>query len=134
MPETGRSAVANGNIAPWVAVMLDTTVDNMLIQATAGAQAIGIAQKGTRNAPWSSLDDGYCAIAGEVFQYWGDGEENVPAQLGGTVTTERRLKVTTGGKLTPITADGDFFIAIARVTGVADEIIRVDVVRGQVAA
>lgn len=127
--QTGRSAMANGDIHPFRAVMIDTSTDNRLIEATAGADAIGISQKGTRLPPWSALDDTLCAKVNEVFQYWGDGEENVPAELGGTVTTERRLKVTTGGKLIPVTADADFFIAIARMTGSDGDIIPVDVVR-----
>lgn len=133
MADTGRSIFANGNIKPWTAIMLDTSVDNKAIQATANAQCLGIAQKGTRNAPWTPLDDGFCAIAGEMFEYYADGEENVPALLGGTVTTERRLKSDANGALIAITTDGDFQIAIARATGVAGDVIRVDVVRSQVA-
>lgn len=131
---TGRSGMANGDIAPFVAVMIDTSVDGRLIQATAGARAIGIAGKGRRYAPWSAIDDGLIAKAGEVFQYWGDGEENVPAKLGGTVASGDRLKVTTGGVLITVTADGDLFVATAREAGDADDIIRVDIGIGQVAA
>lgn len=131
---TGRSAKANGNISPYCAVMVDTTVNNRLIQATAGALAIGIAGKGTRYPPWTPLNDGYLAIVDENFNYWGAGEENVPAQLGGTVASGDRLKVTTGGKLIATTADGDKFVAIARMAGMLDEIIPVDIDIGQVAA
>lgn len=131
---TGRSGTANGDIAPFRAVMIDTSTDNRLIQATAGARAIGIAGKGRRYAPWSAIDDGLIAKVNEVFNYWGDGEEHVPAQLGGTVAAGDRLKVTTGGKLITVTADGDIFVATAREAGDADDIINVDVGIGQVAA
>lgn len=135
MPEsTGRSAMANGDIAPFVAVMIDTTVDNRLIQATAGAQAIGISGKGRRYAPWSAIDDGLLAKQNEVFNYFGVGEENVPAKLGGTVAAGDRLKVTTGGVLIATTADGDLYIARARMSGASGDIIPVDVEFGQVAA
>ena len=133
---TGRSAMANGNIMPWCAVMIDTTVDNRLIPATAGAKAVGIAGKGTRYAPWTPLNDGFMAVAGEVFNYWGEAEENVPALLGGTVASGDNLKV--AGTLTIntqsvvgslITAgSGDLTVAIARMSGAAGDIIPVDVV------
>jgi hypothetical protein len=132
--QTGRSATANGDIHPFCAVMIDTSTNNRLIEATAAARAIGIAGKGRRYAPWTAIDDGLIAVAGEVFNYWGEGEEHVPAKIGGTVTAGDRLKVTTGGVLIATTADGDLFIAIAREGGAADDIIAVDVVIGQVAA
>ena len=135
MPEsTGRSATANGDIAPFVAVMIDTTVDNRLIQATAAARAVGIAGKGRRYAPYSPLDDGLIAKQNEVFNYYGEGEENVPAKLGGTVASGDRLKVTTGGVLIATTADGDLFVATARMSGASGDIIPVDITIGQVAA
>lgn len=128
---TGRSGMANGDIHPYRAVMIDTTIDNRLIEATAGAAAIGISGKGTRYAPWSALDDTLIAKVNEVFQYWGMGEENVPAEIGGTVASGDRLKVTTAGKLIAVTADADHYIAIARMSGASGDIIPVDVVRGQ---
>lgn len=131
-PSTGRSAVANGNITPFRAVMIDTTTNtHRLIQATAGAQAIGIAGKGTRYAPWTPLNDGYLAVAGENFNYWAAGEEEVPAELSGTVAAGDRLKVDTGGTLIATTADADHYIAIARINGVTGDVIPVDVIRGQ---
>lgn len=131
---TGRSAMANGNIRPFRAVMIDTTTHNRLIEATAAARAIGISQKGTRNPPLTGLDDTYCAIADEVFMYYANGEENVPAELGGTVTAGDRLKVTTDGKLIAVTTDADFFVATARMGGASGDIIPVDITIGQAAA
>lgn len=131
---TGRSGMANGDIAPYRAVMIDTTIDNRLIQATAGARACGIAGKGRRYAPWTPLDDGLIAKVNEVFDYFAFGEENVPAQLGGTVAAGDRLKVTTGGKLIVVAADGEFWLCTARMAGILDDIIPVDVNGGQAAA
>ena len=63
MPE---SRVANGNIAPCRAVKLDsTTAGGKVLQCGAGDKAFGISQPESRNPPYSTLDDGYCAIAGE---------------------------------------------------------------------
>jgi hypothetical protein len=131
---TGRSATANGSIVPYGAVQIDTSTNNRLIQATSASKAIGIAQKGTRYAPWSPLDDGFCAIANEVFEYYGAGEENVPALLGGTVTAGDYLTVGSGtgalaGSLvtSPGGADDVYVIGIARMSGVSGEIIPIDV-------
>lgn len=129
-PPTGRSAMANGTIKPNTPVMQDTTSDNRLIAATAGAQCIGIAGKGTRYAPWSVIDDLNLAIAGEVFEYFGDGEDNVPALLNGTVTRGDLLKAD-GTGLISTTADGDKYIAMARMSGAAGDIIPVLVTIGQ---
>jgi len=129
-PPTGRSAVANGNITPLTPVMIDTTIDNRLKAATSGALCIGIAGKGTRYAPWSTLNDTYLAIAGEVFEYYGEGEDNVPAKLNGTVTAGDRLKAD-GTALIAVTADGDKYIAIARMSGVQNDIIPVLVTVGE---
>lgn len=124
-----RSMMANGNITPYRAVMIDTSTNFRAIVATAGAECIGIAQKGERRDPSNS--DGYAAIAGEPILVWGDGAKDVPAQLGGPVNPGDRLKATTGGKLIATTADGDEYVAIARQSGTTDDLIAVDVVLGQ---
>lgn len=125
---TGFGFKAGGNVNPARFCKLDTTADHTVIEATAGSQIIGVSQKGTRNAPYSSLDDGYCAIAGETFRLFTT-TEVCPIELGGTVTAGDRLKATTGGKA--ITAStGDYFGAIALESGVSGEFIQVEVLQG----
>lgn len=89
--------VANGNIAPSRFAKQDTTADNKCLQADAGAKIIAVTQRGTRNPPYSSLDDGFAAIAGESLQLYGPGETCV-LELGGTVAAGDRLKADANGK------------------------------------
>lgn len=124
-----QSRMANGNIPPYRAIMLDTTKKFNVLVATAGAACIGISQKGERRDPSNS--DGYAAIAGEPIQYWTEGAKDVPAQLGGSVTTGQRLKATTAGKLIAVAADKDEYVAIANQDGADGDLIAVDVVLGQ---
>lgn len=124
-----QSAMANGNIPPYRAIMLDSSKKFNVLVATAGAACIGIAQKGERRDPSNS--DGYAAIAGEPIQYWGNGAKGVAAQAGGSITTGQRLKATTAGKLIAVAADREEYVAIALQDGASDELIAVDVVIGQ---
>lgn len=125
-----ESAMANGDIHPARAIMLDTTETGFrVIEATAGAQCIGISQIAERRSPYES--DGLCAKVDEAVKYWGNGAKRVPAQLGGSVTVNDRLKATTAGKLIAITADRDEYCAIAQQSGEDGDIIAVDVVIGQ---
>lgn len=120
-----QSAMANGDIPPYRAIMLDTSKKFNVIVATAGADCIGISQKGERRDPSNS--DGFAAIAGEPIQYWGNGAKGVAAQLGGTVTVGARLMATTAGKLIVTAAANDIYCAIALQDGILDDIIAVDV-------
>lgn len=124
------SAMANASIRPCRAIMLDTTKDFRVIESTAGAKCIGISQIAERRDPSNS--DGLCAIVGEAVKYWGNGAKDVPAQLGGSVTAGDRLKATTAGKLITIAADKDEYVAIAKQSGVTDDLIDVDVAIGQI--
>lgn len=88
---------AGGNIAPSRFVKLSTAADHTALQAGSGEMPIGVSQRGTRNPPYSSLDDGYCAIAGENFQVHGPGELAM-VEAGGTVTAGTSVKSDTNGK------------------------------------
>jgi len=123
------SGMANGNIHPARAIMMDSSTRHRVIEATAGASCIGIAQIGERRDPSNS--DGYAAIAGEPIKYWGHGAKDVPAWLGGSVTAGQRLKATTGGKLIATTSDGDEYVARAKMDGADGDFINVDVELGQ---
>lgn len=134
MPVTdfSDSAVANGDIHVGVAVMLDTTASFRIIEATAGAKCIGIAQLADRRDP--SVAVGLAASVNELCKYYKIGAMNVPARLGaGGCTAGDRLKATTAGRLIPVTANKDEYVAIAKQTGIADDLIAVDVVLGQYA-
>ena len=121
---------ANGDIHPAVALMIDTSANNRVIEATAGARCIGISVFSEHKDPSNS--DGLAASAGEAIKYWGAGSKDVPARLGAAgCTAGDRLKATTAGRLVTASADGDEYVAIAKMTGVANDVIPVDVVIGQ---
>jgi len=88
---------SGGNIAPSRFVKLSTAADNTALQCGAGEMPVGVSQRGTRNAPYSSLDDGYAAIAGENLQVHGLGDLAV-VECGGTVTAGTSVKADTDGK------------------------------------
>lgn len=118
------SKVAAGTIRPSRFVKLDVTADGKVLEADAGEPIYGISQKGTRNVPYSTLDDGNAAIAGENVHIFGPGEK-CSLQLGGTVAVGDRLKSDADGKGVATTTDLDEYGAIAQQAGVLDEIVEV---------
>lgn len=124
------SFIANGNITPAVFVKQDTTIDNAVIQATANASLIGIAQKGTHNTPLSGLNDGYAAVAGgDILVY--QENEVAPITLGGTVAAGDYLEATTGGVAITCSTDGHNYGGRALQAGVSGQMIECLVLLGQ---
>lgn len=129
---TGFGYVAGGNILPAVFVMLDTTADHTVLEATAGALTLGISSRSTHTAPLSGLDDGYNAVSGESVRIFTDGEV-CGLTLAGTIAAGDRIKATTNGKGIVATA-GATYGARALEAGVSGEIIQVIVENGAVPA
>ena len=121
------SKKASGNIAPSRFVKLDTTGDNLVAQAGSGEKCYGICQPDTRRTPYSTLDDGYAAIAGEDVKVFSVGEVCL-LELVATVSPGDRLKSDTNGKGTPVGSNNDEYGAIALVAGVSGQLIMVQVV------
>lgn len=130
---------ANGNIPVSTIVKRDTTQsagDYVVTAQAATDNLYAIACEETHVMPivisGNNLDDGYAGVAGgPAFKAYGPGATNVPLRIGGTVTNGDKLTVaadTTGRGITT-TSSGNSVIAIARASGVADDIIPVDVVR-----
>lgn len=125
---------ATGSIAPSRFLLGDTTADGCVVEATAGAKIIGVSHESVRRAPYSSLDDGYAAISGEMIEVYCAVSECY-LELGGTVTRFDRLKAGTGGKGVVTTTDRDEWGAIAMQSGVSGDLIKVKVMPfGQVSA
>lgn len=122
--------VAGGNIAPMRFVKPSTLADNKCLQCGAGEMPIGISQRGTRNTPYSSLDDGYAAIAGESLQIYGP-TELAMLELGGTVAAGDLLKSDADGK--GVTAGaGTMYGARASQAGTSGKLIEVYVMFGEI--
>lgn len=123
------SAKSGGNIAPSRFVKQSTSADNTVTQAGAGETVYGVSPRYTRRTPYSSLDDGYCAISGEDVEVYGVGEE-CWLELGATATAGQRLKSDADGKGTPVTANNDEVGAVAIQSGTSGQLIRVQVTPG----
>lgn len=130
MGSPSYSYVANGNISPSRAVKYDTTagVLDRVLQAGAGDKVIAVSQMGVRYAPWTPLDDGFAAIAGENVACYGPPDRNVVLELGGTVVQGDSLKSDTNGKGVTTTSTGDWVFAIAMEPGNAGDLIRVELI------
>lgn len=128
-----RSAggIAEGTIRPMRFVKIGSD-DGDVLECDAGDRPIGISFKGTRRSDYVS-DDGAAANAGEPISYY-----TVSARcfltIAGTVTAGTRLKSDNDGKGVAVSADADFWGAIAERDGVAGEHIPVTVFIGQAAA
>lgn len=122
------SMKSGGNISPSRFVKQDTSADNQVTQAGAGDKIFGISQAGVRRTPYSSLDDGYCAISGEDVEVFGIAEKAVLLEIGGTVTRGDRLKSDANGKGVTTTSTGDEIGAVALVSGTSGMLIPVEVI------
>ncbi len=120
--------VAGGNIKPSRFVTLTAAARGKVLAAGAGAEIYGISQEGTRNTPYSTLDDGYAAIAGENIRIYGPPAKDVLLVLGGTVAAGDRLKSDADGKGVTTVTNLDEYGAIAMVDGVLNDVIPVQCV------
>lgn len=123
--------VAGGIIRPSRLLNPSTVADNTYLEASgATLKFVGVSQKGTRNTPYTGLDDGYAAITGETFHIFGPGE-TCPVQLGGTVAAGDFLTATTAGVAIATTTDGHFTAGWTMQAGVSGDIIEMFVQPGQ---
>jgi hypothetical protein len=101
-----RQMLANGTINPSRFVMVDTSDDNKVIQATTNAKCLGIATEGSNYPP---LDDivstNYAAIAGQELRVYEPGEICL-IETGDVVTAGDYLKADSDGKAVPILTTG----------------------------
>jgi hypothetical protein len=121
------SFVANGNIAPSRFVGQDST--GKVVAVTSGI-SFGISQEGTRNTPYSSLDDGYVAIAGENVRVYEETEECF-LEMSATCNNGAFLAPTTGGKGVATTTGNAAYGAVAlQACTAAGQLIKVKVRNG----
>lgn len=129
------SRMANGNIAPSRFVKLDTSNDNRVTQCGAGERVYGISQPSVHNIALSgggftTPDDGYAAVAGEMLNIYGPGDPGVLLEAGGTVTAGDLLKSDSNGKGVVVASNNDFYGARALESATSGQLFRVEVVLG----
>lgn len=121
------SFFATGNITPMRFVEISNPY-YVRQCATANLKTFGVSQMGTRNAPGTDADDGYCAKTGEGLQVFGEGEVTL-LELGATVSAGNRLATDSSGK-GAVATTGQNVGAIALDNGVSGDKIRVYVYLG----
>lgn len=116
---------ATGDINPLRFLVQATASDNQVTQATGTSTPIvGISGPGTRYPPWTPLDDGKHAVAGENVEVFAPPMKEAYLQLGGTVAAGDLL--TSDGSGQGITASsGNQVGARAREAGTSGQSIRV---------
>lgn len=123
-----RSAVANGNIRPSRFVKLDTTAVGKVLEADSAEKTWGISQSGTRRAPQTGIDDGYCAIAGENLQVFEPGDV-CWLEAGGTIAIDDFLTPDADGCGVATTSDNALVGAKALQAGATGQLLKVQVIQ-----
>lgn len=120
------SGVAGGNIAPSRFVIKTVSSGEPVVtQAGSNVATWGISQPSTRRLALSGWDDGYAAIAGENVNVFGDGDDECLLELAGTVAAGQPIKSDADGKGVLADTDKDHVGAVAKVSGVAGDLIKV---------
>lgn len=100
-----------GNIVPNRFVMIDTSLDNTVIQATANAVTLGVSQSAEDSPPYSTLQSGFAGTAGRPGAVMQD--EIALLEVGAAVTRGASLKSDSQGRGIAVTTAADFVGAIA---------------------
>ena len=123
---------ATGNIKPMRFLIQATTTDNQVTAAsTNSVRLVGISGPGTRYPPWSALDDGFHAVAGENVEVFQPPMKEAYLQLGGTVAAGDLLTSDSDGQGVTGTT-GQQTGARARQAGVSGQSILVQPLWGDV--
>lgn len=116
MPHQDIQFVANGAIPMASFVKIDTAdsgADDYVLQCGAGDAPIGVSGVDTDRAPLSDMiSTQYHAQQGEPCRVYQGGDVCLLA-VGAAVTQGQRLKPNASGQGIPVTADGDFWGAVA---------------------
>ena len=125
--------VANGNIEPCRFVKLDSSGDGLAVRCGAGENMYGISQKEPRVIALSGAitvsGSEYAAIAGEMLNIYGPGDDEAWLELGGTVVAGAYLKSDADGKGVNAGTDKDKVGAQAMQAGTAGKLIKVKPMR-----
>lgn len=126
MADAAYSYTADGDIHPARFVKPSTSTDFRVVECSANTdKPCGISRRGTRNAPYSSLDDGLAAKAGEGINVFVK-DQLAKLEISATVTRGDLLMSHTDGTGRTLTS-GNWAGARARMSGVSGQIIDVEV-------
>lgn len=119
------SGKATGNISPSRFIKLGSS-EGTVTQCGSAEKMFGISQEGTRRAPYTGLDDGFNAVAGETVRVYEEGEI-CWLEAGGTIAVDDRLISDSDGKGTASTSDNAWIGAVALQSGVSGQLLKVRV-------
>jgi hypothetical protein len=106
-------------------LVASATTDDQVTQASAATTSLfGISGPGTRYPPWTPLDDGFHAVAGENVEVFRAPMQEAYLQLGGTVAANDPLTADNDGAGVTATS-GQYVGARAIQAGVAGQAIKV---------
>lgn len=127
----GESSLFPGGDIPFSSfVKLDPSNTGYALVAGANDVVFGISGPETRRIALDSYDTDLAGKSGDpALKIYGVGSTMVPLRLGGTVAHGDPIISDASGKGVKSTTNKDKVAAIARASGVAGEIIPVDVVR-----
>ena len=126
------SLMAQGDVRPSRFVKIDPDNDRGALESDANERVIGISMEGSREAPIPSVTTALAAQDGEQMHFYGQGEICL-LELGGTVSSNDRLKSDADGKGVVIATTGttiQHFGAVALRDGVSGDKIEVQVLIG----
>jgi hypothetical protein len=120
------TGTAAGSITPSSFLVRATTTDAQYLLASGTSVPIaGISGPGTRYPPYTALNDGNIAIAGENFEVFQPPQKEAPLQLGGTVAAGDLLTSDASGHGITTTTTAQQIGARALMAGVSGQVITV---------
>lgn len=124
------SGRAGGNIAPCRFVKRTASSGEPVITQCGSNEAPwGIGPSGTRRQALTGWDDGYAAISGDTVNVIGPGDDEALLEIAGTIAAGGYIKSDADGKGVAAGTDKDHVGAVALVSGVSGELIRVKPMR-----
>ena len=126
------SKLPNGNIVVSTFVKLDPSNTGYVLQAGSGDTVYGISQPATRRIALDSYDSNLCGIQGDpaINIYGPNSDTGVLLTLGGTVSNGDFLKPDSSGNGITASTNKDKYGARALSSGVAGDLIPVEVIIG----
>ena len=136
MDGNSYSKKPGGNIEASSFVKLDPSNTGYVLQAGSGDSVWGISQPATRRIALDSYDSSLCGIAGDpaINIYGPTSDVGVLLRLGGTVANGDYLKPDASGFGVVASTDKNPYGARAMASGVAGDLIPVQVIIGFLAA
>ena len=134
---------AKGNISPSVFVKNAAdrpsggpNFEGYVEQCGVGEAAVGVSQKGTRNAPYSTLNDGFAAVEGDPIAVttFKTSKDVVYVRAGGTIANGANVTSDANGNAIAATTTAHQVNGVAQQNAVSGDLVMILVEKGGFAA